>query len=72
MKTPIPGLDQLSTSERLQLVQDLWDSIAADPESVLVTEAQKEELDRRLAAYRQEKDPGATWSEVRERLQDER
>lgn len=72
MKTPIPGLDQLSTSERLQLVQDLWNSIAADPESVPVTEAQKEELERRLAAYRQEKDPGATWNDVKERLQDER
>lgn len=72
MKTPIPGLDQLSTSERLQLVQDLWDSIAAEPDSVPVTEAQQQELERRLSAYREEKDAGASWAEVKERLRDER
>lgn len=72
MKTPLPNLDQLSTSERLQLVQDLWDSIAADAESVPVTEAQKEELGRRLSAYREDRDAGAAWAEVKERLQGER
>lgn len=72
MKTPVPDLDQLSTSERLQLVQDLWDSIAAEPESVPVTEAQKEELERRLSIYREEQDAGTSWTEVKERLQDER
>lgn len=72
MKTPIPDLDQLSTSERLQLVQDLWDSIAAEPDSVPVTEAQQEELERRLSVYQEEKDAGATWADVKERLQDER
>lgn len=72
MKPPIPDLDQLSTSERLQLVQDLWDSIAAEPDSVPVTEAQQEELERRLSAYREEKDTGASWAEVKERLRDER
>lgn len=72
MKTPLPGLDELSTIERLQLVQNLWDSIGAQPESVPVTEAHKEELERRLAAYREENDTGASWTDVKERLRDER
>lgn len=72
MKTPLPDLDQLSTSERLQLVQDLWDSIAAEPESVPITEAQKQELERRLSAYHKDKEAGASWAEVKERLQGER
>lgn len=64
-------LDKLSTSERLQLVQDLWDSIAAEPESVPVTDAQKEELDRRLDADQSKGDESISWSKLRERLQDE-
>lgn len=64
-------LEKLSTSERLQLVQDLWDSIAAEPESVPVTDAQKEELDRRLDAHQTKGDESISWSQLRERLQDE-
>ena len=42
---------RLSISERIQLVQDIWDSIAEVPDSVLLTDEQKAELDRRLDAY---------------------
>jgi len=42
---------ELSVSERIQLVEDIWDSIAAVPDSVPLTEEQKEELGRRLSAY---------------------
>jgi putative addiction module component (TIGR02574 family) len=59
---------ELSVSERIQLVQDLWDSIAAVPESVQLTEAQKQELDRRLDAYHQNPDAGSPWELVRERI----
>jgi putative addiction module component (TIGR02574 family) len=58
----------LSVAERTQLVEDIWDSIEHDADSVPLTEAHKRELDRRLDAY--EKDPSATqsWAEVREEL----
>ena len=64
-------LDQilnLSVEERIQLVEAIWDSIADHPESLAVTEAQRAELDRRLAAHH--KDPGATrpWSQVHDEL----
>ncbi len=68
---PLSELKELTASERLQLVQDLWDSIAAEPNSVSVTEAQKEELDRRFDAHPTDDRDDISWSEVRERLQDE-
>lgn len=66
-----PQLEQilsLSVEERIQLVEAIWDSIADHPEALPVTEAQRAELDRRLAAHR--RDPGASraWSQVRDDL----
>ncbi len=60
-------LMELSAEERLELVQDLWDSIAAE-EMPPLSEEQKAEMDRRLAEH--EKDPGraSPWEEVRSRL----
>lgn len=69
-KTTTANLLELSVSERIQLVEDLWDSIIAVPESVQLTEAQKQELDRRLDAYHQNPDAGSPWELVRERIRD--
>jgi putative addiction module component (TIGR02574 family) len=59
---------KLSVAERIQLVEDIWDSIEQDADAVPLPEAQRRELDRRLDAY--EQDPSATqsWAEVREEL----
>ena len=43
------GIDKLPRHERLVLVQEIWDTIAADQSSVLLDEALKQELDRRVA-----------------------
>ena len=61
-------ITQLSTAERIQLVEDIWDTIASQPEEVALTEAQTEELDRRLAAYHQDPAAGASWPEVQQRV----
>jgi putative addiction module component (TIGR02574 family) len=58
----------LSISERIQLVQDIWDSIAEVPDSVPLTDEQKAELDRRPDAYHKDPEVGSPWSVVRERL----
>lgn len=65
---PIEELLKLSVAERIQLVEDLWDSIAADPDAFPLTEAQKAELDRRLAEHEADPDSAIPWEEVRERL----
>ena len=44
-------LQELPVEERIRLVEDLWDSIAADQEALRLTIEQKAELDQRLDAY---------------------
>jgi len=68
----VADADGLSVPERIQLVEDIWDSIAEVPEEVGLTDEQKAELDRRLAAYHQNPDEGAPWGMVRERIRSRR
>ncbi len=58
----------LSIAERIELIGDLWDSMAEVPEAVALTETQKAELDKRLDAYRKDPTTGAPWSVVRDRI----
>ena len=48
MKELKKQIGQLSTAEKVLLVENIWDSIAEEHESAL-TAKQKKELDRRLA-----------------------
>jgi putative addiction module component (TIGR02574 family) len=57
-------LRELSIDERLKLVEDLWDSIAADCGALAVTSDRKAELDRRLDAYELDRDPGRPAADV--------
>jgi putative addiction module component (TIGR02574 family) len=50
------------------LIEELWDSICESPEDLPLTEAQREELDRRLQAHAAEPDAAKPWPEVRDRL----
>lgn len=59
------GLDKLSRDERLALVQELWDSIAAEPGPSLLTDAQREELRRRVADADANPDDGIPWEQVK-------
>ena len=62
----------LSVPERIQLVEDIRDSIAEVPESVPLTDEQKAELDHRLDAYHRNPDEGSPWGLVRERIRGRR
>ena len=55
------GIERLSVAERLVLVEELWDSIAA---STSVTDAQRAELDRRLADHVAKPDDVVSWEEI--------
>jgi putative addiction module component (TIGR02574 family) len=59
----------LTTAERIQLAEDLWDSVATETGGFPLTAAQQAELDRRLADL--ESDPGAgdSWETVRARIE---
>lgn len=59
---------KLSVSERIQLAEDIWDSIATETEALPLTEAQRQELDRRLADAEANPGVGTPWDEVKARL----
>lgn len=58
----------LSSSEKLQLVEDLWDDLAATPEAVPVHDWQKEELARRKANLMKNPAGGLTWEQAKRRV----
>jgi putative addiction module component (TIGR02574 family) len=68
MTSRLADIEQLSLAERIQLVQDIWDTIVATPEQLPVTEAQRQELDRRLDAYRQDPQGGTSWQEIKAKV----
>ena len=68
MNVPMTSIFDLSPSEKLQLVEDLWDDLAATPEAVPIHDWQKEELARRKANLVQNPGSGLTWVEVKRRV----
>jgi len=67
-KVSLADVLELSVAERIQMVEDIWDSIATMPEPLKLTVAQREELDRRLEDYRQNPHEGSPWEEVKQRI----
>jgi putative addiction module component (TIGR02574 family) len=63
------GIDQLSVAQRMLLVEEIWDSIAEEEGEIPLTEAQRRDLQRRLAAYEANPKAGSSWEEVKARLQ---
>ncbi|MDY6786443.1 MAG: addiction module protein [Cyanobacteriota bacterium] len=62
------NLRELTVLERIQLIELLWDSLVETPDVIPVTEAQQQELDRRLRHRRERRDRGSSWEEVKQRL----
>ena len=58
------GIDQLDVEARLVLIGEIWDSIGPDMDGALPTEAQRRELERRLAASAAAPDDVVPWEEV--------
>jgi putative addiction module component (TIGR02574 family) len=63
--TLLPELKSLSIGERMHLIEALWESIVDDHESLELTQAQRDELDRRLDRYRESPGEGISWEEVK-------
>ena len=59
---------KLSVPEKLRFVQELWDDIAAHPESLSLTAEQELELDRRLSAHEADPTAGIPWDQALKKL----
>ncbi|MCD6273596.1 MAG: addiction module protein [Deltaproteobacteria bacterium] len=69
MKTfSVTDILDLSIPERIQLVEDIWDTIAVEADSVELTEKEKKIIDARLDAYHQNSDLGSPWEDVFKRI----
>jgi putative addiction module component (TIGR02574 family) len=58
----------LSVPERIQLVEDIWDTIISEPETIELTENDKKIIDERLEAYHKNPESGSPWVDVYKRL----
>lgn len=69
MSQPRPDFLRLSVAERIQLAEDIWDSIAAEsPESASLTPAQLQEVQARVQAHDQDPSTAVPWQQVRSEL----
>jgi putative addiction module component (TIGR02574 family) len=64
------GIDRMSPEDRLKLVQESWDSLAVEADQAPLTEAQRQDLEHRLAAYEANPKAGSSWEEVKARLRE--
>jgi len=68
----ITDILELSIPERILLVEEIWDSITAQAESLPVTDNQKRELEQRLTAFEKEPRKGSSWQTVKARIKSNR
>ena len=68
VKPDMDAIRKLSVSERLALVEEIWDSISADPASVPVSEAQIAQARRRLAHHDADPTSAVPWEDAEARL----
>jgi putative addiction module component (TIGR02574 family) len=67
-RVPLEQILQLPTAERVQIAQEIWESVVDHPEGVLLSDAQKAELERRWRAFEQNPDEGEPWETVKQSL----
>ncbi len=69
MIQPRPDFLNLSAAERIQLAEDIWDSVAAEnPEAAALTPAQLQELQARLDAHAHDPSSAVPWEQIRTEL----
>ena len=69
MSQPRPDFLSLSVAERIQLAEDIWDSIAVEsPELAALTPSQMQEVQTRLQSHEQDPSTAVPWDQVRSEL----
>jgi putative addiction module component (TIGR02574 family) len=68
MKISAADVLNLPVSQRIQLVAEIWESIAECPEQIEITGPTRALLRKRLEAHRSNPRAGSPWAEVKSRL----
>ncbi len=68
MNMKVAEILELSVAEKIQIVEDIWDSISNSPEELPLSEAEKLELDKRLEDYKQNPNNGIEWETLKKNL----
>lgn len=66
MRPEFAPIFKLGRAERLQLVEDLWDSIAEEDAQLPVLEWKREELRQRKGRFSRHASSGRTWEQVKQ------
>jgi len=67
MNSEFASLFKLARAERLQLVEDLWDSIAEEEAELPIPDWKRDELRRRKERFLEDPASGSTWEQVQRR-----
>lgn len=62
------NIQLLSQSERINLAEELWDSVAENQDEISVTDAQKNIIEERLTAYKASPSDGDSWEDVKNEM----
>jgi putative addiction module component (TIGR02574 family) len=64
----VSDVAELSVAERIQFVEDVWDSIAQLPDQIELPDEVKKELDKRLDSFHKNPGAGSPWDAVKQRV----
>jgi putative addiction module component (TIGR02574 family) len=68
MAIPNFDINRLNRDQRLELIEELWDSLSASPDGLPLTEAQRAELDWRVDEMNQDDSLGMPSDEVMKQI----
>jgi len=72
MSNPAKDLHSMTSEEKLRLLEELWEELSQNPDSIPLTKAQQEELDRRMNEIDHGDSGGIPWDDVLARLRGNR
>jgi putative addiction module component (TIGR02574 family) len=68
MKPAIAETLELPIAERIEIVAEIWESIAKNPENIEINESTRKLLRKRLSEHRADPEDGSPWEEVKGRI----
>ena len=68
VQVSIDEIASLNISQKIMLVEEIWDSIAQEQEQVAITDEERAILDERLSSFEANSDDVISWEEIKQRL----